>query len=178
MARIFISLVFAEVTITIATVVLGLNIEDRQARDANWHIITGVGTAVFGALVHGITFTYFMGTGRWVEETSRAYQLGDTFLQRHRTLKYRMLPGLTAALVLLVLLVASGAASDPASVLRFKGWFGLSAAEIHLTAAIVVVTANLLVHIHEFRCIENNSGIVEEVLAEVRRIRADRGLDT
>jgi hypothetical protein len=121
-------------------------------------------------------FTYFMGTGRWVEETSRAYKLSSEFHILNQSIKYRLLPGITFVIILLVMTGGLGAAADPGSAVGFEGGLGMSPATIHLVMAGLTVAANLIVNVHEFRSIERNGEIIEEVMGEVRRIRTERGL--
>ena len=48
--------------------------------------LIGMVALVFTTLVHAIVLTYFMGTGRWLEETCRAYHLRDEHQARSRDL--------------------------------------------------------------------------------------------
>ena len=78
--------------------------------------------------------------------------------------------------VLLLATGAFGAAADPASPMQAKGIAGIPASRIHLFAAIATIAANFFVSWLEFRALEKNSEIVDQVLAEVRRIRLEKGL--
>lgn len=161
---------------------LGLGIDDPTSRDlavqasVSKHIMTGLAGLVFAALIHAIVFTYFMGTGRWIEETSTAYRLSDDLHGQNQSIKYRMLPGMVGAILLLIVTGALGGAADPASPVDFNGWMGMSSATIHLIVGSITVAVNLAVHVHEFRSIERNGELIESTLAEVRRIRTERGL--
>ena len=79
----------------------GLNISDTAVsspeiqQQVGTHMLIGLGTLTFAALVHAISLTYFMGTGRWVEETSRAYKLPTDFHDENQKIKYRLMPGST-----------------------------------------------------------------------------------
>ena len=159
---------------------LGLGIDDPTViaeQDAvNRHMLLGVGGLIFASLVHAITLTYFMGTGRWVEETSRAYKLSAQFHAENQKIKYRLMPGITVCILLLVMTGAFGAAADPGTAVGFRGWFGFAPATVHLTIAVLTVLVNVAVSVYEFRAIERNGEIVEDVMTEVNRIRTERGL--
>ena len=47
---------------------------------------------------------------------------------------------------------------------------------IHLIAALTTMAANVVVNCFEFVALEKNGGLVDQVLAEVRRIRFEKGL--
>jgi hypothetical protein len=140
------------------------------------HFLTALGALVFASLVHAIVLTYFMGTGRWMEETSRAYRLNEIWLQRSTLLKYRTIMAMSACLLLLILTGGFGAAADPASPVRFQGWWGVEPGMIHFLIAVVMFSVNAMVNYWEYMAIDRNGALIEEVLAEVRRIRVERGL--
>jgi hypothetical protein len=165
-----------------ATFVLGLQIDDPKVIDpvvqngVKYHFLTALGALVFTTLVHALVLTYFMGTGRWLEETSNAYRLEASYYNESKTLKYRTIPALMLAFVLLVLTGAFGAAADPGSPAQFAGWFGLSAATIHQIAAILTLLTNVLVNYLEFNALFRNGEIIELVMQQVREIRIAKGL--
>ena len=136
--------------------------------------MTGVQTCALP--IYAIVFTYFMGTGRWIEETSRVYQLTTSYHDESRRLKYRLLIFITFSFVLLLIAGVFGVGADPASRLSVSGFFGLKAGQVHLGVAVSALLLNLLTNMQEFRSIERNGEIIETVLGDVRRIRAERGL--
>jgi len=166
----------------VVALILGLSIEDPRAAttaaqaSVQYHFLTALGALCFATLVHALVLTYFMGTGRWIEETSNAYRLPPTYFERNQRIKYRTIPAMVGAFVLLLVTGALGAAADPASPMQSAGAFGFSAATVHLIAACAAVLANTGVYFLEFSALERNGMIVEEVLAEVRRIRIEKGL--
>ncbi len=161
---------------------LGLSIDDPKVVDeavqagVQYHFLAALSALVFATLVHAIVLTYFMGTGRWIEETSNAYRLGPELYERSTTIKYRTIPAMVGCFLLLIVTGALGAAADPASPMQSQGWMGASAATIHLCAAVFTALMNVAVNYLEFRALERNGEIVEQVLAEVRRIRLEKGL--
>lgn len=182
MKRIFLTLAIFSTVLLFVAFSLGMSIGDAKdaaaetQRFVGWHLLIALAALVFASLVHAIVFTYFMGTGRWMEETSRAYHLDESFLNESRTLKYRLLPAMSGCLVLLILTGGFGAAADPASPVGFQGWGGIPAATIHFLIAVLLISANLMMNFWEFASISRNSAIVEDVLAQVRKIRIERGL--
>ena len=182
MNRILLSLATLSTVLLCAAFVLGLNIDDPKAATATAvsqftsHFWTAMGGLIFTALVHAIVLTYFMGTGRWLEETDNAYKLGGKWRQESQSLKYRTLPLMSLCLLLLIVTGASGAAADPASPYGARGWWGIPASTVHFLTASVTICVNLLVNCYEYTAIHRNGEIVKEVLAEVRRIRQERGL--
>ncbi|MDB4638213.1 hypothetical protein OAF24_04875, partial [bacterium] len=76
MSRIFSSLCVVSTILLIVALVLGLNIDDAKELSSRGavsnHMLMALAALVFALLVHAILLTYFMGTGRWLEETSNA----------------------------------------------------------------------------------------------------------
>jgi hypothetical protein len=141
------------------------------------HFIASVAALVFALLVHALVITYFMGTGRWLEETATAYRLPDDWQARSRDLKWRLYPAIVVSLTLLILTGALGAAADPASAVGFNGIGPLTAAHVHLSIAIATLFVNAVVNVWEYRALSRNGRLVNEVLEQVRRIRTERGLE-
>jgi len=183
MTRIFITLAICSTGLLLAALWLGFEIGDASMRSAavqsrfTVHLLTGMAAVVFALLVHALVVTYFMGTGRWLEETCNAYRLSPTWQTGSKNLKWRLYPAMVGSLLLLILAGASGGAADPASPVGFKGWGILTAAEVHLAAVGLALAINLGVNIAEYVALSRNGRLVQEVLQEVRRIRKERGLD-
>ena len=182
MVRIFLPLSFVSTISLIVAMTLGLMIDDPKIRTAaaqtgvQYHFLAALAALVFATLVHAIVLTYFMGTGRWIEETSNAYRLDPQMHASSTKLKYRTIPLMVLCFVMLVITGAFGAAADPASPMQSKGFGGFSAGRLHLFVALVTVAVNVFVNWLEFRALEKNGEVVDQVLAEVRRIRIDKGL--
>ncbi|HUG93590.1 MAG TPA: hypothetical protein VML55_22305 [Planctomycetaceae bacterium] len=182
MNRIFLSLAVASTAALVAAFVLGLEIEDPRARasaaqsSVGAHVLWGLAALVLAAMVHALVLTYFMGTGRWMEETTRAYRLPDGWLRENQSLKHRTIPAMIVCLLFLVGTGALGAAADPASAVGFRGWGGLSAGSIHFVAAALTIGLHLAVNLWEYVALERNRELIEAVMAAVRRIREERGL--
>lgn len=182
MTRIFATLAVLGTAALIAAYTLGWMIDDPTVpspevqRQVAWHFLSGVGGLVFAALVHAIVLTYFMGTGRWLEETSQAYRLPERFSEESRRLKHHTLPWMAVALVMLIITGAFGAIADPASPAGARGFAGISAATVHLLVASATLAVNIVINLVEYASLSRNSELVTEVLQEVHRIRRDKGL--
>ena len=184
MKRIFLTLAAIAAVLLCLSIALGLNIGDAKQLDPavqskiSTHMLVGLGALTFATLVHAITLTYFMGTGRWIEETSNAYSLGPDYHSRNQKIKYGMLPGLSFCVLLLITTGALGAVADPATPMSLDGTLGMTGAQIHFAIAVLTACANLVTNFSQFVAVNRNSNLVEEVLAEVHRIREERGLPT
>lgn len=180
MTRIFLTLASASTLLLLTVFVVGLNIDDPKQFQSqslvSWHLMLALTGLVFAALVHALVLTYFMGTGRWVEDVSKAYQLEERWRLESQKLKYRVLPWMCFSMLLLLTTIGFGAAADPASRLGFSGWAGLSASKVHLVVASVTVCFNFFVNVCEFHALEGNGQLVRELVEKVREIRVARGL--
>ena len=131
------------------------------------HFLLGLSAAMFTLLVHCLIFTYFLGTGRWVKEVKLAYDLPDAPLPRlTRDLKRRVFP---PALFAMLTAIATGAAGAAAQV-EVWPW------QIHATLATLTLLVNVWAFRIEYRCLQTNAGILEDVMREVDHLRAERGL--
>ncbi len=83
---------------------------------------------------------------------------------------------MTIVLVMLVTTGALGAVADPATPMSLDGIMGMSSRTLHFAVAITTAFANLVVNLMEFVAVLKNAVLVDGVLAEVRRIREERGL--
>lgn len=178
--RIFLTLASVSTLLLLTVFVLGLNIGDPRVLESqalvSWHLMLALTGLIFATLVHAVVLTYFMGTGRWMEDVSKAYQLGERWRVECQRLKYRVLPWMCFCLLLLLTTIGFGVAADPASRLGYSGWAGLSISTLHLLVALTTVGCNFLVNVREFHALERNGQLVNEVMAKVREIRIARGL--
>ena len=180
--RIFLTLAVTAAVFMVITIVLGLNVGDARSADpqtqarVSTHMLTGMGALGFALLVHAICLTYFMGTGRWLEETSNAYSLDNAWYEKSKKIKYGLLPGMTTCLVLLISTGAMGAVADPATMTSWGKPFGWTDAQLHFFTACTTLVINLAINFSEFIAISKNTAVVEGVMGEVRRIRMERGL--
>lgn len=176
--RIFLTLaIIANIGLGVA-VWYGLGVRDQAAELAavkhsvSMHLLIALGASLLVLMLHAVVLTYFMGTGRWVEDTATAYKLDERFRRQNIRMKYRAIPGMVACMLLIILTGAFGASADPLP----KADASMTST-IHFTLAITTVFLNLLVSAIEYQAITTNGRVVAEVVAEVKRIRKERGLD-
>lgn len=178
MNRIFLVLSLISNTLLAVTLFLGWRIGDPAQIDPatadalGLHFLVALGTCLLVLLVHAVALTYFMGTGRWIEETCGAYQLGDGARRENIRLKFQVIPGMVICFLMVIATGAFGAIADPASKSQLD-----SASTIHFTLAVTLLMVNSLVSWVEARCITHNGRVVSEIVDAVRHIRRERGLD-
>jgi len=157
---------------------LGWSIGDPGLRDpavrqsVSLHLLVALGAALLCLLVHAISLTYFMGTGRWIEETSEAYRLGEAPRQQNIRFKYQVVPGMLACIVLVIATGALGVLSDPGAT-RGKPLPSM----IHFSMACLTLGANIFVSWLQYSAISRNGELVDAIVQEVRAIRQAKGLD-
>lgn len=178
MKRIFLTLAtFSNLALLVAFG-FGWAIGDPASRDlavrkaVNLHLLVALGAALLCLLVHAISLTYFMGTGRWIEETSEAYRLGEAPRQQNIRFKYRVLPGMVGCILLIIATGALGVLSDPGAT-RGKPFPSV----IHFSLACLTLTANIVVSWLQYSTISRNGELVDAIVREVRAIRQAKGLD-
>jgi hypothetical protein len=131
------------------------------------HFLLGLFAVLVTLGVHCLIFIYFLGTGRWVKEVALAYRLPDAPLPRlTRDLKRRTFP-----LALLAMLVPIATAAAGAAAQRQEwDW------KIHAGLAAAALLVNLWAFVIEYRNVSINAGVIDDVMREVDRIRAEHGL--
>jgi hypothetical protein len=131
------------------------------------HFNLGLFTAIGTLLVHCLIFTYFLGTGRWVKEVALAYGMPDRpWPKLTRELKRQTFPPALFAMLITIAASAAGAGVQ----LHVWNWL------VHFGLALATLAINLWAFIIEYRNVGVNACAIEAVLAEVDRIRAERGL--
>ncbi len=132
-----------------------------------YHFLVGLLTALSTLFVHCIIFTYFLGTGRWVKEVGLAYGLPDSLLPlQTRELKRRVFP---PALFAMLIIIAAAAGGQGAQM-------GVWHWSVHATLAVLTLLINGWAYVVEYRCLVENAEVLEAVMREVDRIRAEQGL--
>ena len=182
MQRIFSTLALIATALLVVSVVLGIQIDDATSREmaeqqkVSLHFLVALSSIVFATMVHAVVLTYFMGTGRWMEETGNAYQLSEDCYKECTSTKYRLVMQMTFAFLLLLATGAFGAIADPASPIGFESFLGMTPATVHFTIAIATVLAHMWVYWNEYSGIRRNGELVNDVMQQVREIRVSRGL--
>jgi hypothetical protein len=131
------------------------------------HFTLGLFSALGTLLVHCLIFTYFLGTGRWVKEVTLTYGLPDEpWHKETRELKRRTFPPALIAMLIAIATAAGGAGAQ----LREWPWY------VHFSLATLTLIINFWAFRVEYRNVEANSAVLDSVVGEVDRIRAERGL--
>ncbi len=179
MHRIFFTLSLFSSLLLMVAMGLGLWIDDPAARNAAvqsvvaQHLLFSLGGLILALMVHGLVLTYFMGTGRWMEETTTSYGLDEKWRKENTTLKYRTLPWMIGSVFLLIAAGAFGAAADPASAVGFQGALGLTPANWHFFAAMSALGMHLVASFLEYFAIVRNGELIIEMMKDVGRVRAE-----
>jgi hypothetical protein len=124
-------------------------------------------------LVNSIVVTYFIGTSRWCKEVSETYALDTSLVRRATALKRRTFPWAVMGMLVVVGVIALGAAADPATGRPdTQAWV-----TPHLVGSMCGLALIAWAFFVQWQNIHANQAIIADVLAEVRRIRAERGLE-
>ncbi len=182
MTRIFVTL--ATIHAIALLVTFGFGVEFMWEREAGaiaptadqpirggfaWHMVSGLIAAVFTLLVHCLIFTYFLGTGRWVKEVARAYQLPDEPLPKlTREFKRTAFPPALFAMLSVIVTVASGAGAQTAS----ESWWSLS----HPVLAVAALAINVWAYFVEYHTVAANSAVMDQVMLEVEARQQAAGI--
>jgi amino acid transporter len=178
--RIFASLAWFALVLMAATLVVGLSIGDfhehhdeTMRRWATVHRLSGVATGLIVVLVNSIVVTYFIGTSRWCKEVGETYGLERSFVQRANALKRRTFPWAVIGMLTVVGVIALGGAADPSTMLpNTEAWV-----TPHLLGALTGLAVIAWTFYVEWTNIDANHVVIADMLAEVRRIREERGLE-
>lgn len=162
----------------LVTAILGWRIVDAAAltdaarQQVSVHFLFALASSSYALFVHAVVLTYFMGTGRWIQETSEAYRFEENARRENVKLKYKILPGMMLCLLLILITGAFGAIADPSSNTQMD-----SGATIHFSLAMATLLANLIVNLMQYKAISGNARLVDLVYQEVLDVRRERGLD-
>ncbi len=179
MTRIFTTLAWLAVVMMAAALVLGLNVGDLHQKPSadtlRWatvHRLSGVAAALCVVLVNSIVMTYFIGTSRWCKEVCETYQLDRSFIERSTQIKRRTFPWAVIGMLTVVGVIALGGAADPGTLRAgTENWV-----IPHLLGAMIGLVVVGWAFFVEWQNIQANHVVIADVLAEVRRIRLERGL--
>jgi hypothetical protein len=181
MTRIFLSLASLSLILLVIAMMLGLTMGDLYARPApdpetlHWatmHRLTGIAAALAVVFVESVVVTYFIGTSRWCKEVVETYQLDRAAIVRSNMLKRRTFPWALIGMLAVVGIIALGGAADPATLQRnTRDW-----ADWHLMGAFLGIALIVWTYVVAWNNIVANHAIIEQVVTEVSRVRAERGL--
>lgn len=180
MTRIFPTLASLSLGLYLAAIILGLSIGDLYDNPnqdmLNWkgvHLLTGASAALAVVFVLSVVVTYFVGTSRWCKEVTEAYRLDPALLRQSTRLKRRTFMWCVLGMLTVVGVGALGAASDPGT-----GRANTAAmADVHLLGALSGLAFVCWTYFKAWLNISSNQLVIQKVVAEVQRIRRERGLD-
>jgi hypothetical protein len=139
---------------------------------ARLHMLVGIAAALVNVLVNSITVTYFIGTTRWCREVVETYDLNREFILRSNSLKRRTFPLALGAILIILAIVALGGASDPSAGLTDAADWVIA----HYITALIGVALIGWSFLTQARNIGENSRLINEIVADVQRIRLEHGL--
>jgi hypothetical protein len=144
----------------------------RQRKEL--HFLFGLAGSLVTVLVNSITVTYFIGTSRWCREVVDRYGLDNSLALQSNQLKRKSFPWALVGISVMLAIIVLGAAADPsANMENAIAWV-----MPHYLSAIVgtgLIAMSFWVQVGN---IGINYEVIEQILSEVRRIRAERGLDS
>ncbi len=135
------------------------------------HSLCGIAAALVTVLVNSVTVTYFVGTSRWCREVVETYQLDPHLAAQSQQLKRRAFPWAVAGMLMMIVLVALGAASDPGA--NYEGaanWI-----TIHMMAAILGTALVAFSFLQQLRYITANYAVIRTILSLVQDRRGEAG---
>jgi amino acid transporter len=180
MTRIFTMLAWFAVLCIAANLVVGLMMGDLRNHPSEetltWarvHRLGGLAAALAVVFVNSVVVTYFVGTSRWCKEVSETYKLRPQLVAESTRIKRRTFPWAVMSMLAVVALVALGGAADPSTGQpNTAAWV-----TPHLVGAYLVLGFLAWASVVEWNNIHANHEVIEQVLAEVKKIRAERGLN-
>lgn len=181
MTRILFSLASLSLILLATALVLGLFIGDLYAPEisdetlvwATVHRLTGIAAALAVVFVESVIVTYFIGTSRWCKEVVDTYSLDQALLRECSSLKRRTFPWALMGMLAVIGIIALGGAADPASGgANTQGW-----AQWHLIGAVLGIMLIAWTYFVAWNHIHANHRIIEQIVAQVARVRNQRGLD-
>jgi hypothetical protein len=123
--------------------------------------------------VESVIATYFIGTSRWCKEVAETYQLDVAPVKRSNRLKRRAFAWSLLGMLVIVGVISLGAAADPATGRPNTQWW----VPLHLAGAIAGLAIIGWTYVAAWNLICANQAVIDEIAAEVARIRRERHLD-
>jgi hypothetical protein len=135
------------------------------------HLLLGSAAALMAILVSSITITYFIGTSRWCKEVCDTYKIEGALAERAAKIKRSAFPWALVGVLTIITIVGLGAAADPSGAN-----FERSASLVlpHYIAAMAGLVIVAVCFWMQTQRIAENYRTIEEILAEVKRIRDEK----
>lgn len=168
MHRIFLGLAVTDGTLLVAAFVLGF-VASGEVRGPGevWHglhFLLGLLATLTTLLVHSIVFTYFLGTGKWVEEVARVYRLPVWVAAHARKNKRQAFPFEIGSMAFIGATTWLGAGTDA------KQW----PSSWHLGLAAFALAFNLGAFVAEYVAIVAQARLLLVVKDQADRLRLAR----
>jgi hypothetical protein len=169
MHRIFLGLAVTDGSLLVASFVLGLLAAgEPRGPGAVWrgtHILVALLATLMTLLVHSIVYTYFLGTGKWVKEVVRVYQLPEWIHTQAKKNKRKAFRFEFYSMALIGVAAWLGAAADTRGG-SFPLW--------HLGLAALALGFNFVAFVFEYFVIVLQARLLLEVKAQADRLREAR----
>ncbi|MDZ4820721.1 MAG: hypothetical protein SGJ20_17280 [Planctomycetota bacterium] len=146
---------------------------EQMTHRATVHRLAGLSAALVVILVNSIAVTYFIGTSRWCKEVVETYSLDRSLLQRSQQLKRSTFPWAISSMLGVVGLVALGGAADPGTGMPNTADWVMP----HFLAGFLVLGFVCLAFWMIAEKIRAHHQVITEIVAVVRQIRLERGLE-
>jgi hypothetical protein len=165
MHRIFLGLAVTDGTLLLAAFVVGF-VASGEVRGPGevWHglhFLLGLLATLTTLLVHSIVFTYFLGTGKWVNEVVRVYRLPDWLSAQALKNKRKAFPFELLSMALIGGTAWLGAGTDA------RQW----PSAWHLGLAAFALAFNLGAFVAEYAAIVAQARLLLEVKDQADRLR-------
>jgi hypothetical protein len=147
-------------------------VRETTIERASVHRRAGVAAALVVIFANSLAVTYFIGTSRWCKEVIGSYSLDPDLLRRSITLKRRTFPWAVSSMLLIVGVVALGASADPGTGLENTADWVLP----HFLASLATLAFLVLSFFVQGANIRAHYEVINDIMAEVRRVREERGL--
>jgi hypothetical protein len=180
MTRIVIALASFSLILLVAALVVGLSVGDlyndpseHTLRWATAHRLTGVAAALAVVFVESVIVTYFIGTSRWCKEVAETYRLDAGPVRESSRLKRRAFAVAIIGMLTVIGIIALGGAADPSTRRdNTQAW-----TNYHLAGALAGTALIGWTYFAAWQYVSLNQAIILEMVAEVARIRRQRGLE-
>lgn len=162
MSRIFLSLAATNVSLIVASYVLGLISVSagpgRHDKELGVHFLIALFTVMFSLLVHSIAYTYLMGTNRWVKEVVEVYKMPAEIAARSKANKRKGFKWEFRAMAMVAVAAWLGAwvhREYPKAVPTQSLY--------HHISAVGVLVFSLIAFVFEYRIIGEQGKLLDEV---------------
>lgn len=137
------------------------------------HMLVGILGALVTLLVCSVSITYFIGTSRWLKEVVETYKLDRAYVTDSARIKRRSFRWSVAGALAILAVVLLGGAAEPTLA---NAPSAASFVAPHYVAGLLSIAFLAVSFIMQGVSLAENGQLVERVMGDVRRIRAERGL--